>query len=438
MKKNDINFVLLDDKRKNKSNYSLACLLLSLYQFLYQKRKLALTYTFKPVYMNFKKSICKKIGRYYYLCLFIIPTLLLLKILFSFKPIFWWWLHVVLIGICFVISLIKLIKDIICKIRIKIFDSSIEKNKSIQMSFGNPGAGKTSSILYKMKILADMMWNEICIQFKLLEPYLNQVKFFPALNKDRAEEIIEAYNYYKNSGTYPCLWTSIPCFVDGVPTNILEGDHLAQQERLPYGSVCVIDEARAIIPPELHRTNPDSILFMAKFCRHYGDFHFGLTDQAKEGAFNAWRRCSAENIFIEKQKWILKPKFLIWLKDKLILNLKKPTKFKTTILRILEKLISCIGYRKYFYSSFGNEYIQNISTTKTFILPPFLNVDYDDRSCRKSYMCLGKPLTVKKWTSLELTKEQSDKIFSSKTIKELMKGKKEKRREKTQNKNNKE
>ena len=52
-------------------------------------------------------------------------------------------------------------------------------------------------------------------------------------------------------------------------------------------------------------------------------------------------------------------------------------------------------------------------------------------------MCLNKPLEVKKWTSLELTKEQSDRIFSTKKIKELMKGKKEKRNEKTQNKSEK-
>lgn len=434
--KSEVNFILVESKKKTTSQFNLAAFLITLHLFFYNQhyKRMQLGYTFKPLYMNLKMSWCKFIGKIYYMALFITPAILTFRIALAFTKSVWWYASIVIVGAWFIFALINLIYDISCKVRIKTHIASITKDKSIQMRFGNPGAGKTSSMLYDLKILADIMWNYICIEYKMLEPYLDDIKFFPTIKRERAEEIIESYNFYKESKTYPCLWTAIPVFVDGKPANILEGSHIAQEERLPYGAVGMVDESRAIIPPELHRTNPDEILFMAKFCRHYGDFHFGLTDQAKEGAFNAWRRCSAENTFMEKQKWVLKPRFLIWLKDKFILNMKKPTKFKVTLLRVLEKVTSCIGYRKYYYSSFGNEYKQSIEKTKTFILPTFLNATYDDRSCRKSYMCLNKPLEVKKWTSLELTKEQSDRIFSTKKIKELMKGKKEKRNEKTQNK----
>lgn len=428
--KSEVNFILVE-KKQTTTQFVLAKFLLALHFFFYSQhnKRLAIGYTQRPLYMKFKIDWAKTIGKFYYPFLFIAPCVLTIRLALSYINVLWWWIVIVVIGIWFLYALINLIYDCSCKIRIKTFNASVTADKSIFQVFGNPGSGKTSSVIYKCKILADIMWNRICIEYKMLKPYLEEIKFWPTLKRERAEEIIETYNFYQNSGTYPCLWTAIPCFVDGVPTNILEGAHIAQEERLPYGAVGVIDESRAIIPPELHRTNPDEILFMAKFPRHYGDFHFGLTDQAKEGAFNAWRRCSSENIFMEKQKWVLKPKFLIWLKNTITLRMKKPNKFKVTILRCLEKITSCIGYRKYYYSNFGNEYKQTIEKTKTFILPTFLNADYDDRSCRKNYKCLGKPLKVKKWTSLELTKEQADAIFSSKKIKELMKGKKEKQRE---------
>lgn len=428
----EVNFILKDSKTTQQQDFKK--LLIFLHLFFYwqrNKRRCEIGYTFKPFYASFKMSWCKIIGKFYYPILFITPTALFLRLILSYSANIFWWITIALITPWFVFSLINFVRDCVSKIRINIHNSSITKDKSIVMRFGNPGAGKTSSLIYDLKILADIMWNYICIQYKLLEPYLNEVKFFKPIDRERAEEIIEAYRFYQNSGTYPCLWTSIPVFIDGVPTNILEADHLIQEERLTFGSVGLIDETKAIIPPELHRTNPDSIVNMAKFPRHYAELHFGLTDQAKEGAFNAWRRCTAENLFMEKQKWILKPRLLIWLKDTLTLKMKSPTKFKVTILRIIGKITSCIGYRKYYYCSFGNEYKQTIEKTKTFILPTFLNADYDDRSCRKGYACLNKPLKVKKWTSMELTEEQIKNIFSSK-IKDLAKGEKKRKREKKQ------
>ena len=60
------------------------------------------------------------------------------------------------------------------------------------------------------------------------------------------------------------------------------------------------------------------------------------------------------------------------------------TKKKVSYFKMFNKIIHSMGYRKYYYSSFGNEYKQSIEKTKTFILPTFLNATYDDRSCRKS------------------------------------------------------
>lgn len=94
-------------------------------------------------------------------------------------------------------------------------------------------------------------------------------------------------------------------------------------------------------------------------------------------------------------------------------------------IRVLNKIINHIGYRKYSYILFGNEYIETKSKEKSFVLPCFLNCDYDDRAFRKGYRCINEPLKVSKWDSLEFTKEQIDDIFS-KQIREMTKSQKQK------------
>lgn len=390
---------------------------------LHQRPAIQMEY-YRPIYMNFKSDWCKKIAKYYYMTLFIIPAIIFLRIVLDYHDTVAWWVCLGLVSPITLFTLINFLRDIACKLRVLAHNASITISKYLKMRFGQPGAGKSSSAIYDSKIMADKENKEIEREYKLLTPDLDKVDRMESIARDRAKEIIEVHDYNVTSGAYPCLATTTPVYVDGVPANRLVADHLIQEEKLPYGTVGFIDEARQVLPPELHNTNPDCVLEMAKFSRQYGEFHFNLVDQAKEGAFVAWRRCTDSFDFMEDQKWVLKARFLFWLADFLTDRMKKPTHRKVAFIKVLKKIAKHIGYRKYYYTDFGNEYKQSISKTKTFILPSFLNADYDDRAYRKGYRARNKQLNVIKWNSMEFTEEQIADIHSKK-IKELTKSKKQ-------------
>lgn len=310
------------------------------------------------------------------------------------------------------ISIYNFLADIVYKLRIKAHDASIDENIFVKQRYGRPGGGKTSSLLYDSKILADVMWKKIQQEYKLLEPYLKDIPFWSKKAREDAQEIIDAYNFYKNSNTYPCLWSSVPVFVDGIPANRLTANHLMQRDRLPYGSVLVLDEVSLILPQELFRNKPIEIEELAKFPRHFADLHIGTTEQGRDNMFKALRNSAGEIRCMLKQEWVLKPRLLIWIYDFLLEHTKNITKAKVTFFRVLKKIINAIGYRRYTYYDSGTEDLREVSKEKTFILPSFLNVTYDSRAFKNAYRCKDEPLKQSSWEHLRLSKEELDEIFT--------------------------
>ena len=300
------------DYTKSKTIEVWKCLLFQFY-FYRQINVLRIEYQTSPLYASFKKSWANQIGKYFRFLMVIIPTILLIRLIIDFSNTWKWWIALVICSPIIVVSILNFIKDIVCKLRIKAHNAEIKTDRYVMTRYGSPGGGKTSSLLYDMKILSDLMWAKIFREYKLLEPYLNEIPFWPQKLKEDALEIIEAYNYYKNSGTYPCLWTSVPAFVDGVPANRVTADHLLQREKLPYGAVVVLDEVSLILPQELFRNRLVELKEMAKFPRHFGDLHFSTTEQGKTNMLKDFRDSAAENKCMVEQKWILKPNILIWI-----------------------------------------------------------------------------------------------------------------------------
>lgn len=371
-----------------------------------------LEYRITPLYSSFKKSWSQKFGKYFRFILVIIPTIILIRLILSFSNSISWW---ILAGVCapgIAISIFNFIADIICKIRVRVHIASIETNKYVVLRHGRPGGGKTSSLLFDLKVLSDLMWEDIQREYKLLKPYLKDIPFWNTRQKEDALEIIESYEFYQNSNTYPCLWTSVPAFVDGVPTNRLTANHLMQRDRLPYGAVQMLDEVSLILPQELFRNKPIEISELCKFPRHFGDFHIGTTEQGKDNLFKDLRNSSSENKCMVKQKWILKPRFLIWFYNKSVDNKKKFTKTSATFFRILKQLINSIGYRRYTYYDTGTEDRVEISKEKTFTLPSFLNISYDSRAFKNVYRCKDKPLIKSSWEHLRLSQREINDIFT--------------------------
>lgn len=382
----------------------------------------------KPLYMCFKMTWTKFFAKWFRFLMLLSPLVIALRIGLDYTNNIWWWVALLISCALALWALILFIYDCICKVRIRMHNEDVALGKHVIERYGCPGGGKTSSLFYDMKILADKMWQKIQIEYALLKPYLKDIPFWPTQAREDAEEIIEAYNFYSTSGTYPCLWSCVPAFVDGVPVNRLTADHLLQRKRLPYGSILILDEVSLILPQELFRDRPIEIKELCKFPRHIGDFHIGSTEQGKNNMLKDLRSSTAETKCMVEQKWVLKPRFLLWVFEKITKNLKRSNKFLTNILRVYQKLCNNIGYRKYIYFDSGNENEQVKSKKQSFILPPFLNITYDSRAFKNIYRCKDEPLEKSSWEHLRMSKEEIDEIFT-KELNERTQTKKSKKKE---------
>lgn len=322
-----------------------------------------------------------------------------------------WWTVTVLIGIPFLISATAVLRQCIYEIRVKQHEQDIATNIYVDNTEGAPGAGKTSSVINDSKLLADIRYSEICQEYAMLKPFMDSIPSWPGRQKEDAMEIIETYEYYQTSGTYPCLWTTFSAFVDGVPANQFTVDHILQRKRLPYGSVIAVDEFNLFIPQNIYRDTPYEIIEISKFCRQWG-FSFKIADQATDGTVIYFRRVSGRNRYMLEQEWVLQPKLLQWLLKKILLSKKELTQRRVNFCKILQKIIKASGYRKYYYVDTGTvKYKDDHAKVQTFILRSNLNVEYDDRAFKNLYRCKDQALEISAWKHLRMDAEELAKIF---------------------------
>lgn len=380
-----------------------------------------------------KKDILKSIARAYY---FIILALLLaidyiylktqnFNVIFSFKTI--------LIFAPTVILIFKVLKNIRCIIKTNQHIQEVEETDvRTSVASGAPGAGKTSSKVFDAVVKAKRMWEELQYQYWLVLSLKDENLTAEEL-KDK-HDIIEAYEFYNSQNTIPCLWSNIPVWVDGKKANRLTKAHLLQKKKLPIYSVLFNDEIGNDFeaqPKTSAKLKP--LELMGRFIRHFFDGFWSFTEQEFSKAFIGVRRTTGSNRYYMRQEWILKPKFLLWLYNKLkyrytkevrnandytyqsntyekliksaTLSSQKHAKF----MRKFKRFINCIGYRKYTFKELGN--IENgvVSTDKqrkgTFFVPSCLNCKYDDRCYRMLYKAKDKVVEPSKFQKNILTEE---------------------------------
>ena len=366
----------------------------------------------KENYMKFSTAAANIIARIInptiFCLLFIVVALLL-----AFNNLeFWlWWVAIIVVAVPFVISATAVLKQCIYEIRVKQHENEIETNIYVDNTEGAPGAGKTSSVINDAKLLADIRWEEICHEYAILKPFMESIPNWPQRQREDAMEIIETYEYYQTSGTYPCLWTSFAVFVDGVPANQFTVDHILQRKRIPYGSVIAVDEFNLFIPQNIYRDTPYEIIEISKFCRQWG-FSFKIADQSTDGTVIYFRRVSGRNRYMLEQEWVLQPKLLQWLFKKVLTSREELSKRRVNFCKILQKIIKASGYRKYYYVDTGTvKYKNDNAKVQTFILRSNLNAEYDDRAFKNLYRCKDQKLEVSAWKHLRMDKDELAQIF---------------------------
>ena len=389
------------------------------------------------------KSIYKKLGYFYHPLVFILCALISAPIIISyinnFKLSFLRILLIIPLGILDFSVFYRFTIWLVNIFRVMAHDESLDLSKAIIVRDGAPGAGKTSSLVYDMVVIAKKMWEKIEYEYWLLKPQWEKIHSTGTVDeKRRLREIVEAYEYYttpqivngKPTEIFPCLWSNIPIYVDGKPCSKFLFKHLMQDAKLPYGTVAVLDEISLMIPQELHHTKPIEIKEMTKFPRHFGDYHFGATEQEASNMFKDFRRSCAENKYMQSQKWVCKPTLLNWLfdylKDRWLT--KEPTIERVNQLKAIDRLRSNVGFRQYTYYDRGNleANIEGTSRKRSFILPCFLNADYDSRAFKNLYKAKNKPLIPSVWDNRIIPDKDLKEIFSP-DIQELCKSKKERK-----------
>ena len=317
--------------------------------------------------------------------------------------------------------------------RVKLHNASIDISKYMVTRNGTPGAGKTSSLVYDGVILARKMWLELRYQYA--KDLAKEAKLYASGDKEkiqRWERIKEAYLFYSVGDCVPCLWSNIPMKVGKLFTNICTRRHLEQVDRIAEYTVLIVDEVGSVVSIDEtgRKERPIEIGELARWCRHFGEFHIYCTEQDKNNVNKDIRRCVCENKYMFLQKPVLKPLILSWLfnffKDKFS---KKPTKRKSQLfsgfMENFEKFIKFSGYRKYYYKDFagtesgfssmvayGEDKVPDLKQLKrgvsTFILPAILNAVYDDRCYRNFYKAKDKPLQKNVWKSLVISSNQEE------------------------------
>ena len=332
--------------------------------------------------------------------------------------------------------------------RNKIYNNELENSPRVKCASGAPGAGKTSSKGYEAVELAKINWRK-----------LKNEHFFcccqnPKKLKGKAlahyNEVMEAYNFeIKSKNKIHCLWSLTELKHGKRTSHKLTKEHLLQKERLPYLAVAFSDEIGSLFPARKGPTEGEllSLSMFARWIRHYIDGFWTFTEQDFSKAFIDIRRVTGSNQYFHKQKWMLRPKFLIRVYN-FILNivlyplqmmflykagspqferyeksLKRYSKVFSKFLKGLKRLIYCVGWRQYTYEerierTESSQNIPNGILRKTY-LPACLNHTYYDRAYMNAYLPINKQLYEKDFSGELLTREEIKKLFDNEEFKKL-------------------
>ena len=280
---------------------------------------------------------------------------------------------------------------------------------------GVPGAGKTSSINQMGLLLAKKQWQKL--KFEYWQICHLKYEFLPKKLQDKYYEVIKAYNYYKKyeADFIPCLHSFISIKdKQGRCSYSFTKNHFLQHIAVPYRSVWICDEISAMFPNNTKGEDKE-VEEMARWIRHFTDSYGLFADIRFNATFLGIRSaCGCRLNLYKKQKWVLKPKFLIgvikflesfidfyfWLQQYTKVgskthngatrSLKSSAKHLSPFLKWLNKLKNSVGYREYYYEKSGSrEQSGSEQALKKgkYWFTSCLDIYYDERAFRNLYKC---------------------------------------------------
>lgn len=306
------------------------------------------------------------------------------------------------------------------KSTVKHIDDLLERATALE---GIPGSGKSSTMNNFSYIISQKQWKLLQYEYWLIMnlPF----ESLPKKLKERYNEVIKAYRFYLKyiDSHIPCLHSFYTMWDNqGRRSHDLTKDHLSQKKPLPYRSVWVGDEISSMFPNKPNKEEKldfEKTKQQCRWIRHFTESYGLFADIRFGDAFLGIRSvCGSILNLTKKQKWVLKPLFLLsikysylaflqiefWFytmfksgsksKYKIEYKLRKSSKTTGKFLSWLDRLINNVGYRKYFYirtgcRDNGSDSSQVEEKSGCYYLRSCLDVRYNDRVFKNLYDCLN-------------------------------------------------
>jgi len=312
----------------------------------------------------------------------------------------------------------QLIAFIVIKLRQLTHRRRITLDNIVVCKIGAPGQGKSSSGLYEAVTMARQMWRKLIIKHYIMKNRVKKWRKDPLKNEMRLrdwEEVEFSYNFFKNKNCVPCLVTNIPVCVGKMTSKVIK-DHIEQKKRLPAHVVIFLDEVGAMMSVDTAKQrmgdteearDAQAVSDFFRLIRHFIDGRVVCTEQDSENIYIDVRRVVSFNEYMISQRWVLRPYLFMAIAFPIkwyIVKFEALSKIFARPYQFIQKLISCIGFRKYRYLRENNtERASGMQTGKrTFYLPSKLPFEYDDRTFRNLYNCKDEVCEPEVFTKMQL------------------------------------
>ena len=405
---------------------------------------------FGPRIKTYKMPLKKRIAYYWswFVFLFcgILTILIVAPTIISNYENIWYYLLISPVILCAFLGIKGFIEWWYYVIRYKATREHESKSKNhMETGVGENGKGKTLSYTNIEYWRSEVKFRRLCWEYWKVCGRMKDSNYQLTLDD---KEIIGSYKATVNGKGIPNLMTFPPVYSEKYRrfSYKLDVGFLKQIKRIPYLYVGFLDEVGAILNIEKvngRAKNLDGetdLEDFAKDMRHFADFSFGVTEQNPRNIYLPFRSISCDNRRFTDTDWVLKPRILLWLFNKLQEYFLKKRSSKQAkrygkLMAGFEEFINYCGFWRVKYQSMGNIELGHNSNNaskdssnlvvvnilqngkeKCLYFPRASELVYKTRSFRGAYKALNKRIEIEPWEDLELSSQEARKVLKSENL----------------------
>lgn len=324
-------------------------------------------------------------------------------------------------GLILIYAVVRALMYLRNKSKYKAWAKQMEKNPDHASMFtGSPGMGKTLSAAHAVYWMAVGSWKKLQWEyFKLMGKLAKQPDDYQMTDDEL--EIFESYHYMIEHEGIPLLGSNTPFYSKRYRRFAykLGPSYLKQERRVPFRLVGLYDEIGTVFNFELSNDKSDTnkgltISDMVRFCRQHAEFRFIGTEQEGGNMYKGIRNVVAryrEYISFEE---IFKPKFLIWVFEKLQNHFVKHMRLSAAIafggfMQKFETFTKNAGFFKLRYKDFGrkDQVLTDKRNGEVLYLPCCAEFVYDTRAFRFAYQARNMPIVMQLFKEMKLSSEEA-------------------------------